>query len=318
MSPPPQQPQEQTINASSPNAVPTEDQAVCMPEPSQISQPDASITGTEETAEKLIETLLAEAGGNNAESQDLACPEATSTLDLDNANPYPDSDALFSLYFPEPWASPPINMANDGLMRLPGQTPKTSWEGLDGFSINAEYSSLPREHAMSTEDATIFDTGFYGLSNDALGYPATSWTSIPMPLHNALLDPSTRQKLTLHYFETVCQILSCFDSHENPFRSDIPTVMLTCDYVHDCIIGMSAAHLANSSSGMESIALNHQARAMAGLSLVIQTIRPSGRACDDQITRQDHFGRSARYQALLAAMLLGISSVSLLHSFLNT
>lgn len=289
-----------------------------MPESFESLQPDTSVTGTEETADETIESFLAQSSGSKTRAQDLACPQPTSTLDLNDPHVFPDCDALFSLYFPEHWTGSAVTMGNDDPTRQPGLTPKMPWEGLDGFSMNGETqanSLLPCESDINTEDATIFDGGVHQLPDTTIGYPATGWTLSPTPLNNTFLDPSTKQRLTLHYFESICQILSCFDSHENPFRSDIPRVMLTCDYVHDCIIGMSAAHLANSSSGMESIALNHQARAMAGLSLVIQTIQPSGRPLDEQIACQDPFARSARYQALLAAMLLGISSVSVMPSF---
>ena len=84
--------------------------------------------------------------------------------------------------------------------------------------------------------------------------------------------------------------------------------MLTCDYFHDCVIGLSAAHLANKVDRMEGIALNHQSRAMAGLSMVIEKISiPAG---NGQVSHNKRLSQSARYQALLAAILLGISSVS--------
>ena len=131
------------------------------------------------------------------------------------------------------------------------------------------------------------------------------------PLHNeVMLDPETKNALTRHYFDYVCQILSCFDSHENPFRADIPQKMLTCDYIHDCIVGMSAAHLANSVSGMEDIALRHRDRVVLALSSVVDTISPSEDYELEQYWLQCSSTRNTRHHALIASLLLGISSVS--------
>jgi hypothetical protein len=128
--------------------------------------------------------------------------------------------------------------------------------------------------------------------------------------NNTLLDSRTKNALTTHYFDYICQIVSCFDSHESPFRTDIPQKMLTCEYIHDCVVGMSAAHLANSVSGMENIALSHQNRAMFALSSVIDSLFTSG----DEESEQHWLSRSStkttRYHALLASLLLNMSSVS--------
>jgi hypothetical protein len=131
----------------------------------------------------------------------------------------------------------------------------------------------------------------------------------PLWIDSPWFCPPTSNDLTLHYFESVCQILSCYDSRENPFRSDIPRMMLTCDYVHHCVIAMSAAHLANTRSGMEGVAMKHQARAMAGLSNVIQALRVPEHAGSTTTASRYLCSPSARYQALLVALLLGISSV---------
>jgi hypothetical protein len=168
----------------------------------------------------------------------------------------------------------------------------------DANDVNADNTMIPAQPLPNGPQLMLNQTEL------------VDWDSNVMPLSSPRLDFRTSSGLIMYYFEFVCQILSCFDSHENPFRSDIPSMMLTCDYLHDCVVGMSAAHLANSRVGMKSIAMKHQARAMAGLSNVIQTMQvaTSGKGI---VTSPRHLSsRSARYQALLAAMLLGISSVS--------
>lgn len=134
-------------------------------------------------------------------------------------------------------------------------------------------------------------------------------STIPPP-NDALLGPGTKIALTNHYFDYICQIVSCFDSHESPFRTDIPQKMLTCEYIHDCVVGMSAAHLANSVSGMENIALSHQNRAMFALSSVIDSLFTSGDEESEQHWLSCSSTKTTRYHALLASLLLNMSSVS--------
>lgn len=134
-------------------------------------------------------------------------------------------------------------------------------------------------------------------------------TSTP-PLSELLLDPETKHVLTRHYFDSICQILSCFDSHENPFRADIPQKMLTCNFIHDCIVGMSAAHLTNSVSGMNTIASRQQSRALYALSSIIDIVSPSEDQEFERSWLQISSTKTARHQALIAFFLLGISSVS--------
>ncbi|KAH0043885.1 hypothetical protein KCU78_g497, partial [Aureobasidium melanogenum] len=132
-------------------------------------------------------------------------------------------------------------------------------------------------------------------------------STIPPP-NDALLGPGTKIALTNHYFDYICQIVSCFDSHESPFRTDIPQKMLTCEYIHDCVVGMSAAHLANSVSGMENIALSHQNRAMFALSSVIDSLFTSGDEESEQHWLSCSSTKTTRYHALLASLLLNMSS----------
>lgn len=126
---------------------------------------------------------------------------------------------------------------------------------------------------------------------------------------NIWIDVETQNILTVHYFEHICQIMSCFDSRQNPFRKDIPPIMLNCGYMNDCVNGLSAAHLANSIRGMDSIALKHQTNALRGLLSDIQMIEYPDRQTKTNKSLSRVSVVYARHDALLAALLLGISTV---------
>ncbi|KAF2993857.1 hypothetical protein E8E13_000611 [Curvularia kusanoi] len=152
-------------------------------------------------------------------------------------------------------------------------------------------------------------------SNTAVAELAESWDELNMPnwaswswQHNIWTDYETENLLTTHYFNRICQIMSCFDSRQNPFRKNIPQMMLTCGYIQDCVSSLSAAHLANSICGMESVAIRHQTKALRSLMTVIQAIQDSD-CYEGNNSILSHFSaKYARRHALLAALLLGIST----------
>lgn len=219
-----------------------------------------------------------------------------------------------SIHCAESSRSPTFTAISKG---IPEPSSTATWSTQDGIddaislAVSQTQVPFPPDDDAHGNELPLF-------VNDNEQHPRAPWDFVSADdcslnitsLNNGLFDGMTKHDLTMHYFDSVCQILSCFDSHENPFRYDIPRVMLTCDYVHDCVIAMSAAHLANSRTGMESTALKYQARAMAGLSFVIQSMQAPACADDAGIALCSSYDRSVRYQALLTAMMLGISSVS--------
>jgi hypothetical protein len=246
------------------------------------------------------------------ETGPFPCAGPKWTFDVDDPHGNEGIDTLFHPRFTESWDDSHSSMSED---RMTGQLDPmagSSRASLDEFSAQGGLHVHGLVSCVKNVNAEDFpaDGEIYELSNQLVGSPAARWTSNTIPLTIDLLDSNTKQGLTLHYFNTVCQILSCFDSYENPFCSDIPRVMLTCGYIHDCVIGMSAAHLANTSVEMESISLSHQTQAMAGLSMALTTISTPDIIDNSQNMRRDPSAQSSRYQALLAAMLLNISSVS--------
>lgn len=131
----------------------------------------------------------------------------------------------------------------------------------------------------------------------------------PLWQQNFWITTDTESNLTVHYFNNICQIMSCFDSRQNPFRKDIPRIMFTCECLKQCVNALSAAHLANSICGMDSIAIRYQTKAIRGLMSVLQTLQYSSqnKSSDNGLSRlSDTF---VRHQALLVALLLAISAV---------
>ncbi|EUC30528.1 hypothetical protein COCCADRAFT_103708, partial [Bipolaris zeicola 26-R-13] len=149
---------------------------------------------------------------------------------------------------------------------------------------------------------TRIDVGQQCVDSDNLVLASTSWQ------RNIWIDAETENNLTVHYFDNTCQIVSCFDSRQNPFRKDIPRIMLTCEYLNDCIKALSAAHLANSIRDMDNVTLRYQTKAIRGLMSALQTLQfPSHhKSSDNGLSRIS--AAFARYQALLVALLLANSA----------
>jgi hypothetical protein len=185
-----------------------------------------------------------------------------------------------------------LNVVNS----VPQQTADNAW------SSGADL--LSAEDGDIATHAVLAGAGQQHIEYDSLYLESTLWQS------NIWTDVENENTLTMHYFSHICVILSCFDSRQNPFRKDIPRMMLSCEYMSDCINSLSAAHLANSICGMDSVAMRHQTRAVRGLMSVIQSIQDQGNhdISDSSMLRLST--TYARHHALVAALLLGISAVS--------
>lgn len=278
------------------------------------SLPDASLEQDLEDFINATANLPIQSGEKTPTSQDAhSSNRSISRSNLEGTDGYDGGNATFGSYYaPSPSN---LDLADFNVDMTGAEDILDDFSGVELSNVSAPDETCAQDlrargHDRNSNETAPVVTGLYGPPWSALGTRPNYWIANSTPLHKGLIDPDTKHELTQYYFSTVCRILSVFDSHENPFRSDIPQVMLTCDYIHDCVIGMSAAHLANSRLGMESIALKHQARAMAGLSIVLRSMQAPSGTDNGQLVRQNPVAKSARYQALLAAMLLGISSVS--------
>ncbi|PIA89063.1 hypothetical protein CB0940_06823 [Cercospora beticola] len=102
---------------------------------------------------------------------------------------------------------------------------------------------------------------------------------------NMWLADDTRHTLTAYYINQVPRLMSCFDSPENPFRGEIPQLVLTS----------------------ELLMARHETSAIRGITSVIRAIRSivNGVSGNDE---SPFSTRLARKQALLAAFLLVITT----------
>ncbi|EME78839.1 uncharacterized protein MYCFIDRAFT_43729 [Pseudocercospora fijiensis CIRAD86] len=105
-------------------------------------------------------------------------------------------------------------------------------------------------------------------------------------------------RLFPHYFETVCRVMSCFDSTQNPYRTDIPDALHSSPYVFNCMMGMAAAHMANYDKEMALTAISYQTEAMESLQLQMSGLLPF-----DSVN-----GGATTYQTLLGTIMLGMTS----------
>lgn len=64
--------------------------------------------------------------------------------------------------------------------------------------------------------------------------------------------------LSNHYFSSVCQINSCFDSHRNPFRSFVGDLMASSPFVYHIVMTVSASHICHREREMAPLARRYR------------------------------------------------------------
>ncbi|KAF7192522.1 Beauvericin cluster-specific repressor BEA4 [Pseudocercospora fuligena] len=111
-------------------------------------------------------------------------------------------------------------------------------------------------------------------------------------------DDRAVDRLVPHYFETICRVMSCFDSTTNPYRTDIPGVLHSSPYIFNCMMGMAAAHMANYEKDMAVTAISYQTEAMQSLQLQMSGLLPLSSIN----------GGGTTYQTLLGTIMLGMTS----------
>ncbi|KXS98322.1 hypothetical protein AC578_6850 [Pseudocercospora eumusae] len=111
-------------------------------------------------------------------------------------------------------------------------------------------------------------------------------------------DDRAVNRLFPHYFETICRVMSCFDSTMNPYRTDIPAVLHSSPYIFNCMMGMAAAHMANYEKDMAVTAISYQTEAMQSLQIQMSGLLPLSSINGGGMT----------YQTLLGTIMLGMTS----------
>ncbi|KAF2165008.1 hypothetical protein M409DRAFT_24909 [Zasmidium cellare ATCC 36951] len=107
-------------------------------------------------------------------------------------------------------------------------------------------------------------------------------------------------KLVAHYFDVICQVMSCFDSASNPYRTAIPQSLSVSPHIFDCLMTMSAAHMANYLNEYTVATLRYQTKAMSSLQEEMASL-----ALTELATATSS---KSRYQLLLGTIILGMTS----------
>ena len=124
-----------------------------------------------------------------------------------------------------------------------------------------------------------------------------------MPQDDALLH---------HYFAEVCPLVSAFDSATNPFRYMISNLIDDSPLILNCVLSMSATWEIQRNESFLSKAVHCHSAAVGHLSKILIALRGRDASpeqeCNTLSSSQDY---EQIMQAILASILLGISSVSL-------
>ena len=114
-----------------------------------------------------------------------------------------------------------------------------------------------------------------------------------------------------HYFAEICPLNSAFDSATNPFRYMIANLIDDSPLILNCVLSMSATWEIQRNESFLSKAVHYHSAAVGHLSKVLFAIRgrdaPTDQECNVLSSCQDY---DQIMQAILASILLGISSVS--------
>lgn len=106
---------------------------------------------------------------------------------------------------------------------------------------------------------------------------------------------------------------SCFDSHQNPLRTDIVNMLTSSALIWNCVLSMSAAHLFQNQKEKLGVARGYQVDAISCMTTEVS------RLCDDTDGKPENSppemalvyqGGTKKELLLLGIILLGISSVS--------
>lgn len=118
-----------------------------------------------------------------------------------------------------------------------------------------------------------------------------------------------------HYFSTICQINSAFDSLYNPFRSEVSRMMLDSPLLFYCVMSMSAAHLYQGDKQKSDVPLQFQTKEISQLSSRVSEIndepwRETSVGANNQESLIESRAPGVKDDVLLGIVLLGMTSVS--------
>ncbi|KAH7151160.1 fungal-specific transcription factor domain-containing protein [Fusarium sp. MPI-SDFR-AT-0072] len=137
----------------------------------------------------------------------------------------------------------------------------------------ASSASIRRRQKLRIKWSTKYeiDYGIHSYAGPSSGHsPGIGDSpSSPSDTDNALVLYSPQEesfKLLTHYFASACQVLSSFDSPNNPYRSDLLEFIRNSPIVFNSALSASAAHLSQQEQDTSLIPLTFQTEAISHIS----------------------------------------------------
>ena len=150
------------------------------------------------------------------------------------------------------------------------------------------------------------------------------WETVVPDTVPLLTDDET--ELLRYYFTVVCDINSCFDSMQNPFRSNILNLLPGCAVLYHSILSMSAAHLYGWKLSTAPKAVEHQSQALKSLKMEVYelerkeksyaTLTSSRSSMEVPALQASQAPSNAVGNILFASIILGMTSVGESHTWL--
>ncbi|SCO91863.1 related to HNM1-Choline permease [Fusarium oxysporum] len=137
----------------------------------------------------------------------------------------------------------------------------------------ASSASIRRRQKLRIKWSTKYeiDYGIHSYAGPSSGHSPGIGDSpfSPSDTDNALVLYSPQEesfKLLTHYFASACQVLSSFDSPNNPYRSDLLEFIRNSPIVFNSALSASAAHLSQQEQDTSLIPLTFQTEAISHIS----------------------------------------------------
>lgn len=142
-----------------------------------------------------------------------------------------------------------------------------------------------------------------------------------MPL--ALYCPKDEaSSLLAHYYSNICQVVSSYDSPQNPYRSVVSTMMFRSPIIFNSVMAISASHLSQFGSAetvpisFQTEVISHISKGIAEMDIGWNTNIPfNEEGCLNQI--QPLATSAVEDDLLIGIILLGMTSVSIGEESLN-
>lgn len=146
------------------------------------------------------------------------------------------------------------------------------------------------------------------LSGDSPPIDAPPNTDCALILYSPQEESS---KLLGHYFSSACQVLSSFDSPNNPYRSDLLELIRNSPIVFNSILSASAAHLSQQEQDTSSTPLNFQTEAISHISKELAKIHATQTGLDNQSEGCVGLPRTSTTPTIKDDLILGITLVGM-------